>query len=288
MSGLFSLIAPATSYACPDIDGLLDFNCDKKLEIIAFGDSITYGTGDPSGLGYPGRLNLLLPHAIIRNFGDPGENTPQGVPRAQMLFAMYPNADYAVNMEGVNDYWLFYSSANTKNNMVSIRNSAAATGAITMLSSLTAVKREFQKPWVASVNAQLSPIKNLDFFSLGEGIIGSDKLHPNAAGYQAMAQYLLNQLIALNEVYRPVDTDGDGMYDIGEAIYGSSPTNPDSDGDGLLDGLEVFTYNTGVLNPDTDGDGFSDGFEVNQLQSNPLSNKPKTPVIQSIEALPPT
>lgn len=38
--------------------------------------------------------------------------------------------------------------------------------------------------------------------------------------------------------------------------------NPDSDGDGLTDGVEVHVYHTNVTNADTDGDGFSDGEEV--------------------------
>ena len=54
-------------YACPDIDGMLDLNCDGEGVIVAFGDSITDGVGDSSGLGYPGRLNLLFPSATVYN-----------------------------------------------------------------------------------------------------------------------------------------------------------------------------------------------------------------------------
>ena len=45
-------------------------------------------------------------------------------------------------------------------------------------------------------------------------------------------------------------------------VYFTDPNNPDTDGDGLLDGEEVFDYNTYPNNPDTDGDGYNDGFEV--------------------------
>ena len=37
---------------------------------------------------------------------------------------------------------------------------------------------------------------------------------------------------------------------------------PDTDGDGLSDGDEVYFHNTDPTNPDTDGDGLNDGFEV--------------------------
>lgn len=78
------------------------------------------------------------------------------------------------------------------------------------------------------------------------------------------------------------DTDDDGFGDIVEDNYGSwldefatgtNPTNPDTDGDGLPDGDEIFDLNSyqGAMvvpawcNPhvvDTDEDGFSDGYEV--------------------------
>ncbi len=68
-----------------------------------------------------------------------------------------------------------------------------------------------------------------------------------------------------------IDTDGDGIpdrFETGTGIYvspndtGTSPTNPDSDGDGLSDGAEVNAYHSNPNIRDTDGDGFDDGFEV--------------------------
>lgn len=59
----------------------------------------------------------------------------------------------------------------------------------------------------------------------------------------------------------PVDTDGDGLYDVHEARFSSDPDNPDTDDDGLPDGDEV-ARGTDLLDPDTDGDGYIDGHEV--------------------------
>ena len=55
------------------------------------------------------------------------------------------------------------------------------------------------------------------------------------------------------------DRDGDGLSDSDEALYGTSPDDPDSDNDGLLDGFEV-RYGFDPLVPgqqhlDPDGDG---------------------------------
>lgn len=70
---------------------------------------------------------------------------------------------------------------------------------------------------------------------------------------------------------RNPDTDGDGLKD-GEEYYTykTDPTNLDTDGDGLNDGAEVFEYETKPLVPDTDTDGLSDGDEITVYKTNPL------------------
>ncbi len=59
------------------------------------------------------------------------------------------------------------------------------------------------------------------------------------------------------------DTDGDGLMD-GEEItkYHSDPKSVDTDIDGLGDYDEIFIYKTDINNPDTDNDGYQDGEEV--------------------------
>ncbi|MCA9579765.1 MAG: hypothetical protein KC668_30265, partial [Myxococcales bacterium] len=64
----------------------------------------------------------------------------------------------------------------------------------------------------------------------------------------------------MGEVER-VDTDRDGLSDEREVNrYRTSPTNPDTDGDELSDGVEV-EGDTNPLSADTDGDGLPDGTE---------------------------
>ncbi|HUT55057.1 MAG TPA: M6 family metalloprotease domain-containing protein, partial [bacterium] len=67
------------------------------------------------------------------------------------------------------------------------------------------------------------------------------------------------------------DGDGDGLSYCDEQLYGTSDSDPDSDDDGITDGLEVHIYGTDPDNPDTDGDGLSDGDEVTTHFTNPLS-----------------
>lgn len=101
------------------------------------------------------------------------------------------------------------------------------------------------------------------------------------------------------------DTDGDKLNDCREeTIYHTEKFNPDTDGDGYPDGIEVskgfspsyggglklsevdsdrdglsdekeIKAGTDLLNPDTDGDGISDFLEI-QNGSDPLDGKKVT------------
>jgi hypothetical protein len=78
------------------------------------------------------------------------------------------------------------------------------------------------------------------------------------------------------------DSDFDGLNDFNEIVVnGTNPNNVDTDGDGLHDGTEVaggsdpLLYEAGVdtdpNNPDTDGDGLNDGQEVSSTFTDPLN-----------------
>lgn len=74
-----------------------------------------------------------------------------------------------------------------------------------------------------------------------------------------------------------IDSDGDGLSDYCESLYGWDALDPDhvgdgrdSDNDGLMD-VDECSLGTDPYNYDTDGDGLSDGFEVNILGTDPLN-----------------
>lgn len=67
-----------------------------------------------------------------------------------------------------------------------------------------------------------------------------------------------------------MDSDGDGLSDKDELFsFGTDSLNADTDGDGLNDQDEV-TLGADPLDSDSDDDGVSDGDEVNELYSNVL------------------
>lgn len=74
------------------------------------------------------------------------------------------------------------------------------------------------------------------------------------------------------------DFDGDGLSNIREVQLGTAVNRSDTDLDGLSDQIELDTYKTDPCNPDTDGDGLLDGDEI-LLRLNPLKkmSDDKTP-----------
>ena len=275
------------AHACPDIDGLTDRNCDKKLVVVGFGDSITFGIGDGLKLGYLGWLKAIHPNITIVNLGVPGENTTLGRARAARTIPYIPEADYTIILQGTNDFFQATKSfLSTKDNLARIRSISINSGGQTFLSSLTQTnRRNGQADWIKGVNNSIISFRNLDFFSLGKTIIGYDQLHPNTLGYQVMAQYLSNALIQVSKTNKPLDSDGDGVYDFAERRFGTNPFNADSDGDGIPDGLEIFTHNSNPLSLDSDGDGFSDHYEVYVLKSDPSSALPGAPKIKNYQLI---
>ncbi len=68
------------------------------------------------------------------------------------------------------------------------------------------------------------------------------------------------------------DTDRDGLPDAFESSIGTSPNASDTDGDGVLDGVEYRGYNSDPLAVDTDGDGCGDGKEIASINGDRVVN----------------
>ena len=77
----------------------------EALKVLAFGDSMTFGVGDPDGIGYPERLeNALGDDNVVLNLGEPGEDTAMALSRIGGALAQ--GGDVLLLMEGTNDVTL--------------------------------------------------------------------------------------------------------------------------------------------------------------------------------------
>ena len=139
-------------------------------------------------------------------------------------------------------------------------------GAMTRVLTLTSANETFGQH--AFAFSALNPPTSAD---IARGSPIPDGTYTVTLSYQdALGHPAASSMPAVNVTVN-IDTDGDGIpdrYETGTGIYvsptntGTSPTNPDSDGDGLNDGEEVNIYHTDPNKKDTDGDGWDDLFEI--------------------------
>ncbi|TET28845.1 MAG: hypothetical protein E3J70_08650 [Candidatus Heimdallarchaeota archaeon] len=104
-----------------------------------------------------------------------------------------------------------------------------------------------------------------------DGILDNEEIIEGEDGFITDPSYFdtdMDGVSDLEEIYAFLDFNANRQIDTGEA-HGkgqTDPTNPDCDGDGLLDGNELVLYGTDPNNPDSDGDGVGDYYEVmNQI-----------------------
>jgi hypothetical protein len=69
-----------------------------------------------------------------------------------------------------------------------------------------------------------------------------------------------------------MDSDNDGLPNSVEPLLDSNPASNDTDGDGLLDGLEVRGWATSPSSADSDGDGCADKYEIASVNADQMVN----------------
>ena len=196
---------------------------------IAFGDSITEGFGDASTrprseLGYPGRLDDLLiarglAGATVINAGLGGETTIEGVTRIDQVLRNNP-ADTLLLMEGTNDINGQVSVETITFDLQRIAGKAQALGLKvvhgTIVPRLPSANRDSDNKIGAQVAASLRNLAWSERRTLADPfevffyqtpnlfttlyVGGVDKLHPNAAGYDKLAEVWADQITAVDKV----------------------------------------------------------------------------------------
>ena len=106
-----------TLYACSDSNNKYPRLSDDA-RILAFGDSLTYGTGAKKGQDYPSILASLTQREVI-NSGIPGETSNQGLERLPGLLDQH-KPDLLIIIHGGNDILRKHSRSELKSNLLSM------------------------------------------------------------------------------------------------------------------------------------------------------------------------
>lgn len=227
----FSSLLLCSTRVYADGSPLQDRNGDGSLEIIAFGDSITYGVGDgiapgkyiselgelgdPSG--YPQRLSTLLPASIL-NAGVPGEmvvGVPEGRTPGVVRFpevVVGSTADLVLIFEGANDAQSEISTTAFASSLQKMINVARADNKSVAIATLLppTIQHGMFAPQTASYSEiirQLAALNGIPVIDLESGFLTDcpdlsicsyynlpEGLHPNAVGYDAIAKMIATAL----------------------------------------------------------------------------------------------
>ena len=157
--------------------------------IVAFGDSLTYGTGAAESESYPAVLAQLIGRGVVRS-GVPGETTAQALLRLPGVLDEHKPRLVIVCLGG-NDMLRKLSEAETVSNLRAVVRKVKDGGAAVVLvgvprpALLTSapkfyeeIAREFGIPYEGSVLTGV----------LYKPDLKSDTIHPNAAGYRKIAE----------------------------------------------------------------------------------------------------
>ena len=157
--------------------------------IIAFGDSLTFGTGASSGMDYPSQLSKIISRPVI-NAGRPGDTTSSALQRLEKDVLAY-SPDIVLITLGGNDLKNGVDADTAFKNLKMIVNLIHNQGARVIIGGLhfpfrdRGYGRGYRK-LADETGAVLIP-------HILEGIMGnrdlmSDPIHPNDAGYKSMAE----------------------------------------------------------------------------------------------------
>lgn len=164
---------------------------DSHDVIVAFGDSLTHGTGASADTAYPAVLASLTGLAVI-NAGVPGDTTSSGLARLPAVLEEHRPRLVLLCLGG-NDMLRKQPESATENNLRLLVQTIRASGAEVVLIGVPAPKLFGGAPdFYARVAEDMGLPLEQDIFSdvLKDNHLKSDPIHANAAGYRAVAERL--------------------------------------------------------------------------------------------------
>ena len=161
----------------------------KSSVVVAFGDSLTFGTGADAATSYPSVLAKLLQCRVV-NAGVPGEVTSSGRQRLQSVLEK-EKADLVILCHGGNDMVQKQDEGATIRNLDAMISLAKHSGADVVLIGVPTPEYLLKVPGFYQELAKKHGIP-LDSDTVAEilstSALRNDHMHPNAAGYKRMAE----------------------------------------------------------------------------------------------------
>ena len=157
--------------------------------IVAFGDSLTHGTGAASDTAYPAVLAMLTGHTVI-NAGVPGDTTSSGLQRLPAVLAEHKPRLVLLCLGG-NDMLKQQPAAATENNLRLLVQTIRASGADVVLIGVPEPRLFGGAPdFYGRVAEEMQLPLERDIFNdvLKDNRLRSDPIHANAAGYRRVAE----------------------------------------------------------------------------------------------------
>lgn len=163
--------------------------------ILAFGDSLTYGTGADTQAAYPAVLSTLVSHPIV-NAGVPGETTSEAIARLpQVLDQHHPKL--VLLCLGGNDMLRKTAMSTIEQNLRAMIRTIQASGASVVLIGVPEPKLFGGAPaFYADIADEMKLPYEGEVFNevLKNPSLKSDPIHANAEGYRMVAERLAELL----------------------------------------------------------------------------------------------
>jgi len=169
--------------------------------VLAFGDSITHGTGAAIGEDWPTLLAAKTGWNLV-NAGVPGDTAQAGQARIASLLSQHQPALVIVGLGG-NDFLRRWPAAQVKEDLRAILRQVKAAGIPAVMLAVPAPSL------LAAVASQLSDAPLYQALASEEGVVlvedviarvlsdsalKADAIHPNAEGYRRMAEQIYASL----------------------------------------------------------------------------------------------
>lgn len=172
---------------CDSVPAIKPLN--QESQVLAFGDSLTHGTGASRGQSYPDVLSELLGRPVI-NAGIPGEVSAAGLKRLPSVLEEY-KPTLVILCHGGNDFLRRLDQANTTSNLEAMITLIRAQGADVVLVGVPKLGFGLQVPefYAQIADKYKIPLQEEILVDLlGDNSMKSDSIHPNATGYRQMAE----------------------------------------------------------------------------------------------------